>query len=190
MKESTREKIIDGARKVIWSSGINNVTVEEICNEANVSKMTFYRAYENKFDVVKEILDAGYKDLAENYEKIFNKEIPFNEKIMEIVYYNLKANEGISAELVRDIIQQDNPAIKDYMREKNEFYKSLVLKYVIMEQKKGNFREDVKLEFISFFIDHISELLLDERLTSIYESTDELSNQLLKMFYYGVMKRS
>ena len=183
MKESTREKIVEAARRVIWKRGINDINVEDICKEGSISKMTFYRAYESKYDVLKEIL-------AENYDKIFNKEIPFFEKIMEIVYYNLKATEGISKELIRDIVKQENPIIKDYMREKNEFYKNVMLKYIIIEQKKGNFREDVKLEFISFYLDHINELILDDRLSDVYESTDELINQLLKMFYFGVLRRS
>jgi hypothetical protein len=80
--------------------------------------------------------------------------------------------------------------MKDYMREKVVFHRDLSLKYIVLEQKKGNFRADVKLEFISFFLEHINELILDERLNGIYESTDELANQLTKMFYFGILRRS
>ncbi|PKL80732.1 MAG: hypothetical protein CVV25_03250 [Ignavibacteriae bacterium HGW-Ignavibacteriae-4] len=190
MKEATHQKLLDATRKLIWKQGVNKTTVDHICDEAGLSKMTFYRAYENKFDIIKEILDENYKDLEENYKKIFSKNIPFIEKIMELIYYNMEANKEISPDLVRDILKQENPMMKDYMRGKVDFYREISLKYIVLEQKKGNFRDDVKIEFISFFIDHINELILDERLNNVYESTDELANQLTKMFYFGILRRN
>jgi len=71
MKESTHQKLLDATRKLIWKQGVNKTTVDHICDEAGLSKMTFYRAYENKFDIFKEILDENYKDLGEAYERIF-----------------------------------------------------------------------------------------------------------------------
>ncbi|MER3329088.1 MAG: TetR/AcrR family transcriptional regulator, partial [Candidatus Kapaibacterium sp.] len=170
--------------------GVNKTTVDHICEEAGLSKMTFYRAYENKFDIVKEILDENYQGLEVAYKEIFTKNIPFIEKIMELIYFNMESVKEISPDLIRDIVKQDNPQMKDYMRSKVEFHRDLSLKYIIIEQKKGNFRDDVKLEFISFFLEHINELILDDRLNSIYESTDELANQLTKMFYFGILRRN
>lgn len=190
MKESTHQKLLSATRKLIWEQGVNKTTVEHICEEAGLSKMTFYRAYENKFDIIKEILDEFYNDLELSFQKIFEKNIPFIEKIMELMYHNMESIKEISPDLIRDIIKQDNPQIKDYMRSKVEFHRDLSLKYIIIEQKKGNFRDDVEIEFISFFLEHINELILDERLNEIYKSTDELANQLTKMFYFGILRRN
>ncbi len=190
MKEATHKKLLEATRKLIWKQGVNKTTVDHICEAADLSKMTFYRAYENKFDIIKEILDENYAKMAIDYEQIFSKNIPFIEKIMEIIYHNMESVKEISPELIRDIIRQDNPQMKEYMREKVESHRDLSMKYIIIEQKKGNFRDDVKLEFISFFLEHINELILDDRLNSIYESTDELANQLTKMFYFGILRRN
>lgn len=190
MKDSTRQKLLDATKTMIWKQGINATTVDHICKESGVSKMTFYRAYENKYDIIKEILDSNYQELAVTYDVIFNKNIPFVEKIMEVIYYNNSINKGISVELLRDIVSQEHPAMKEYMQEKKDFYNNIVLKFVKIEQEKGNFRNDLNLEIVSFFIEHINELALEPRLNSIFESTDELMNQLTKMFYFGVLKRS
>lgn len=189
MKEATHKRLLDATKSLIWKQGVNKTTVDQICEDAGLSKMTFYRAYENKFDIVKEILDANYSKMEEAYDRIFSKNIPFIEKIMELIYYNMESTKEISPDLIRDIVMQDNPQMKDYMREKVEFHRDISMKYIIIEQKKGNFRADVKLEFISFFLDHVNELILDERLSGIYESTDELANQLTKMFYFGILRR-
>ena len=190
MKESTHKKLFDATRKIIWKNGINNTSVDQICEEAGLSKMTFYRAYENKFDIIKEILDENYEKVGKIYDEIFNKNIPFIEKIMEIIYYNTESVKEISPDLIRDIVKQDNPQMKEYLNGKNQYYRDLILKYVAIEQKKGNFRDDVKIEFISFFLEHINELSLNQRLQQIYESTDELVNQLTKMFYFGILRRN
>lgn len=189
MKKSTEKKLLDATRSLIWKQGVNKTTVDEICTLAKVSKMTFYRAFENKFDIVKIVLDTNYEDFEKAYDEIFEKNIPFIEKISEIIYYNLQSVKEISPELIRDIVNQENPKLKEYMDDKVKFHRDLTLKYIVLEQKKGNFRDDVKLEFISFFLEHINELIFDKRLTAIYESTDELVNQLTKMFYFGVIRR-
>ncbi len=190
MKDATHKKLLEATRKLIWKQGVNKTTVDHICEAAGLSKMTFYRAYENKFDIIKEILDENYAGLEVAYNEIFTKNIPFIEKIMELIYFNMESVKEISPDLIRDIVKQDNPQMKDYMRSKVEFHRDLSLKYIILEQKKGNFRDDVKLEFISFFLEHINELILYDRLNNIYESTDELVNQLTKMFYFGILRRN
>lgn len=174
---------------MMWKQGINATTVDHICKESGVSKMTFYRAYENKYDIIKEILDANYQDLAVSYDVIFNKNIPFIEKIMEIIYYNNNMNKSASQELIRDIVSQHHPAMKEYMLEKKEFYNGIVLNYIKIEQEKGNFRSDVSMDLVAFYIDLINELAIDPRLQDMYESTAELMNQLTKMFYFGILKR-
>lgn len=111
--------MLDATRKIIWKNGINNTSVDQICEEAGLSKMTFYRAYENKFDIIKEILDENYEKVGKIYDEIFNKNIPFIEKIMEIIYYNTESVKEISPDLIRDIVKQDNPQMKEYS---NVFY--------------------------------------------------------------------
>ena len=44
------------AKTLFWKYGMARVTVEEICREAGVSKMTFYRNFKNKNEVAKQVL--------------------------------------------------------------------------------------------------------------------------------------
>lgn len=189
MKITTAQKLLIATKAVMLRQGINATTVDDICKEANVSKMTFYRAYENKYDIIKEIIDENYRDLASSYDAIFDKNIPFVEKIMEIIYYNYKMNEGASQELINDIVNQQHPAMKDFMQEKKDFYNSIVLKYVKIEQEKGNFRSDLNLDLVSFYIEHINELVVEPKLQDKFKNSAELINQLTKMLYFGILSR-
>jgi len=57
------------------------------------------------------------------------------------------------------------------------------------EQSKGNIRADVDIEFLNFFRNNIIEMLFNPKLQKIYPDTEELIIQLIKMFYFGAVKR-
>ena len=57
-----RELILKIAKKLFWKFGFKRVTIEEVCKEAAVSKMTFYKHFPNKMAVVKTLLQEVFQD--------------------------------------------------------------------------------------------------------------------------------
>lgn len=51
-REATRGRLLDAARDVLASSGIQGATVEEICERAGFTRGAFYSNYESKDDLV------------------------------------------------------------------------------------------------------------------------------------------
>lgn len=51
-REATRERLLDAARDVLASSGIQGATVEEICDRAGFTRGAFYSNFETKDDLV------------------------------------------------------------------------------------------------------------------------------------------
>ena len=58
-----------------------------------------------------------------------------------------------------------------------------------LAQKKGDIRQDIKIEFILYFMNHMLEMLKDENYTKLYSSTQELAVELMNFFFYGIMPR-
>ena len=51
---TTNPKYLDifkTAKDLFWKYGIKRVSIEEICKEAKVSKMTFYKFFPNKIEL-------------------------------------------------------------------------------------------------------------------------------------------
>ncbi|MBN1927463.1 MAG: helix-turn-helix transcriptional regulator, partial [Prolixibacteraceae bacterium] len=46
-------QILQSAKKLFWKYGIRKVSIDEICREAGVSRMTFYRLFKNKIELAK-----------------------------------------------------------------------------------------------------------------------------------------
>ena len=47
------QAILDAAKSLFWKHGIRRVTIEEICEVAGVSKMTYYKYFSNKTAIAK-----------------------------------------------------------------------------------------------------------------------------------------
>ena len=63
--------ILLAAKELFWKFGFKRVSVEEVCKEAQVSKMTFYKHFKNKIELVKSL----YKLVSDEAMKKYNKEI-------------------------------------------------------------------------------------------------------------------
>jgi len=57
MSHPKRELVLKTGKELFWKFGFKRVTIEEVCKEAGISKMTFYKFFTNKIDLVKIIMN-------------------------------------------------------------------------------------------------------------------------------------
>jgi AcrR family transcriptional regulator len=57
---ATRQRILDGARRLLTKGTYSSVTMEEIAQEAGVSYQTVYAVFGNKLQLAKEVIEAGF----------------------------------------------------------------------------------------------------------------------------------
>ncbi|MBN2410872.1 helix-turn-helix transcriptional regulator, partial [candidate division KSB1 bacterium] len=62
------------AKELFFKYGIRRVTIEEICKKARVSKMTFYKFFQNKIELAIVMLKKLYDDAEEDLDKITNSD--------------------------------------------------------------------------------------------------------------------
>ncbi|MCK4464396.1 MAG: TetR/AcrR family transcriptional regulator, partial [Bacteroidales bacterium] len=74
------QQIITTAKNLFWKFGIKRVSIEEICREANVSKMTFYKHFSNKPELVKYIINKITSEALAKYKNIMSQDVSFSEK--------------------------------------------------------------------------------------------------------------
>ena len=59
----TRKRIVAAAKKLITENGFENVSIEEIAKEAEVSTGSFYTYFKNKEDVIEELNQLSFYHL-------------------------------------------------------------------------------------------------------------------------------
>lgn len=188
-KSKKYQQIKETARNLFMRYGINRISVGEICQTAGVSKMTFYKYFENKIDLATFILEEIIHEGEERYRKIMSQEIPYSEKAEEIIRMKLEQSKDVSQEMLGDLMQSSIPEVAEFLQKKKEENLKLILDDLVSAQKKGEIRKDINLDFILYLLNRMQEMVVDERLLNLYKSTQALTVELTNFFFYGILTK-
>jgi len=180
-------QIVSTSKSLFWKFGIKRVSIEEICQEANVSKMTFYKYFSNKNELVKHLLRKITEDALKDYNNIMNQEIPFKEKVKQSIQLKLDGTNELSQEFYEDLHKNADPEIMEFFNQIVHQNVQTIYKDYINAQKKGDIRKDIKPEFILYFLNHIYDMARDEQLIKLYESPGDLIMELTNFFFHGIL---
>jgi len=191
VKVESKSKIIllKTAKNLFWKHGIRRVTVEEICKEAGVSKMTFYRNFKNKDELVEAIIEQLLNEGQDAYDRIMNQDIPFHEKVEQLIQFKHKQVKGVSKEFIKDIYQSDNPKMVKQLEMGQQKMLKIMIKDFKKAQKEGAIRADLKMDFIVYMLNDINNKVMDPQLRKIYPSEEKLIMELIRYFFYGILTK-
>jgi len=182
-------QIREAGKELFWKFGIRRVSIEEVCRKAEVSKVTFYKYFENKNDLAIHLLDTIYTESLETYRELMGRDIPFEDKVRETIRMKMEGTQEISNEMIDDILGHPDEEIKNYYQSIATTVLQEVVRWYAEAQKKGEVRQDIRVEFMMFFMNHMMELAQDERLLGIYGNSRDAIMELLNFFFYGIMPR-
>ena len=184
-----RKQIIQTAKDLFFKYGIKRVTVEEICKEANVSKMTFYKHFKNKNELVKTWITEMTDEALEKYITLMKRDIPFEEKVRETINMKLEGSDQMSQEFFSDYIPHADPELHDFIHQRMHEMMGLIINDYAEAQKRGDIRQDLKIEFILWYLNKMLDMMEDEALEKMYESPQDLIMEMVNFFFYGIMPR-
>jgi len=182
-------EIMIASKKLFWKFGFKRVTIEEVCREANVSKMTFYKHFKNKMELIKYLINHITDKAMKKYRDIMDSDIPFTEKVIKSLDLKMEQTQDMSNEFFDDYWRHADPEMLALLQQKrNEMMDSILNDYV-KAQKKGDIRKDVKPEFILYILNHLQEMVKDEQLEKIYNNPQDMIMEFTNFFFYGVLPR-
>jgi len=189
VKSKKHQQIIDTARDLFWHHGVRRVSVEEICQTAGVSKMTFYKYFKNKIDLILFILEKLYLEGIARYKGIMAQNIPYSEKIKEVIQMKLEITRDISQDMLKDWMQDSISEVAELMQRIQRENFQLFLDDMVAAQNKGEIRRDINPQFILYFLNKIREMAGDEQVINMYESTQALTAEMVNFFFYGILTK-
>ena len=189
LNEKYRE-IVNQGKILFWKHGIKKVTVEEICEKAGTSRVTFYKYFQNKeqlaYSILKSIIDGSFRE----YRDIMESDENFQVKVRQTIKFKMKYSSQMSHELLNDIMGGDFPDILKLITDAREKSFRMVQDDYSKAQKDGNIRKDVKIEFVLYFLNKMQEMISDPELEKVYPDTGELISELIRFFFYGLLPRN
>jgi AcrR family transcriptional regulator len=181
------QAILDAAKSLFWKHGIRRVTIEEICQVARVSKMTYYKYFSNKTAVAKYIIEELTESGLKTYKEILNSDISYDQKVKKMIETKLEYSNNISLELFYDLYKYRDEEIARTIEAIKVKMFDFYLEDFRNAQKSGNIRSDIKPEFILFFLNKITEMMTASELVSMYPDPKHLIAEIINLFFYGIM---
>ncbi|HAN79760.1 MAG TPA: hypothetical protein DCQ31_19365 [Bacteroidales bacterium] len=191
MKKIPKKKqhIIDAASPLFMKYGIKKVSIEEICTEAEVSKMTFYKYFENKTKLVLYLLNQIFDAAWHDFNHVMLQNISFPEKMKLHIQHKNDFAKNVSKEFFQDIYLSNETEIQDFLRINIEKSMLEIREIFTAAQKTGEIRADLNIDFLIYFLNKIQEMVSDKTLLEMHADVSDLTNNLVNMIFYGIMKK-
>lgn len=175
-----REQIIHTGERLFSRFGSRRVTVEELCREANVSKMTFYKYFPNKVELVRTIRDNWLDDGFRRFDEINAMDLSFPEKIDLMTQWKVEFAARVNAEFIRELVSND---------EAKEEFKRRYLGNLKRAQDEGDLRSDINLEFLWLILETLGVLVKDNIWKTVFSDISQYQEQLRTLIFYGLLAR-
>ncbi|HOP58949.1 MAG TPA: TetR/AcrR family transcriptional regulator [Bacteroidales bacterium] len=187
VKNKKREALLVSGKKLFWKHGFKRVTIDEICRDSGVSKMTFYRWFNNKTEFAKTIYENEIRHGIERFNEIMQKEdIPAAERFKAIITLKLEGTNDISREFLNDFYNSDKTELRLFVEELTSHSWQEIIKSFRIAQEKGWFRKNFKPEFILFITQYLIPMFNDKNLQNLYNTPQDMIMEFANFFTYGI----
>ena len=189
MSNPKRDLILETGKTLFWKFGYKRVTIEEICKEEGVSKMTFYKYFTNKIDLVKTIMDDILRVSLDKYKSIMASDRPYPDKVVELIHLKKDQIENMSSEFFKDYVQSGDPDLISYLEQLSGESMQMFLDDFRKAQDNGDIRQYLKIEFIMYVMNHLIEMASEDALLNIYDQPQDLVMEITNFLFYGILNR-
>jgi AcrR family transcriptional regulator len=181
-KEIVKSRIIQAAIKVFSKKGYQGSSIDEIAEEAGMSKSTLYTYFKSKLDILKVI--SAKQNIAEKFEKTFAG-YDYPEALEKFYTMMTEIQEGLKVpfELLTLSLYDENlrKIYKDGYNEKLDAFQI----FLQSQQEKGIIRNDVHANTLAQLLMALStdismQLIIGFNETLIHEKWTESYRSILK----------
>jgi AcrR family transcriptional regulator len=173
-------QIIQTAERLFSRFGARRITVEEICREADVSKMTFYKYFSNKVELVRTIRDKWEDEGFRRFDEINAMDLPFPEKIDLMTQWKVEFAQRVNADFIRELVSTDDVV---------ERFKRRYLGNISRAQEEGEIRSDIDPEFLWLVVEKLGEPFKDGSWKRVFSDPSQYQQQLRTLIWYGLLTR-
>jgi AcrR family transcriptional regulator len=187
MKHSKkREQLLLSARELFWKFGFRRVTIEEICDRAIVSKMTFYKFFPDKISIAKAVFQQEVETGMTRLREIMNSPSGPSDKVKAMMAMKSEATNSISREFLNDFHSSEKIELVGFVHGLTERTWKDAIEDFRKAQAAGVFRKDFKPEFLFLLSQKIAESLNDANLLALYATPHDLLVEMSRFFCYGI----
>ena len=178
--QKTRGQLVEAGKGLFFKYGLRRVTVEEICESAGVSKVTFYKYFRDKKQLAEEISDALVETGFAVFDEISARDVSYPEKVELMTRWRIEFFGRMSCEFIEEVL-----SLEDLRGEVRKRY----LANIVSAQEKGEIRRDLSPELIWLVSEKLTEIVKDGSWKTIFPEYGDFQKELRTMYFYGLLER-
>ncbi len=150
----TRKRIVAAAKKLITENGFENVSIEDIAKDAEVSTGSFYTYFKKKEDVVEELNQLNFYRLAEITNEMKDKNL--YDRLKSYCHEFLAEIERVGIEICRQWVRNNiTPVEMEISGKKTTKYNHdyLAMKSILEEGvRRGELSTDTPVDELALYL--------------------------------------
>lgn len=186
-RKSMTDRLVAAGKGLFFRYGIRRVSVDEICREAGVSKMSFYRHFRDKDELAMRVLGDHFKGRMAAFEKILAEDSSFVDRLRRVVALKAEGFKAASNELVREVMTDRVSPVGRFLGELLESQARRTREIFAGLQRRGDIRRDLRVEVILHVVEGIWRAFADEPLLELYNDKSMLYQELFQAVYHGIL---
>jgi AcrR family transcriptional regulator len=183
-----KKDILSTAQDLFQKFGIKRVSIEEICQTSAVSKMTFYKYFKNKNDLVRFLWEKAFEQGFETFDEIRAMHIPFEQKLQLVLKMKEETTAKISHQFALEYFYAI-PDLKDFFERLSRDSINRFLDFIREAQQKGEVRSEIHPEFLLAVINNLKLLIKDDTLVNNYTTYKDFVMEINNFIFYGILPK-
>jgi AcrR family transcriptional regulator len=180
-------ELIISATKLFHRYGFGKVSVEELCRHAKVSKVTFYRYYKGKDELILQILRLLFDDVSARVREVLDSEIDLKLKFDRVAMIKQEFTRVLGDEIVGALFSYHG--IQEYFRELSRQSMEDFKTFLYREQASGRINPKLNIEMLLVLMGGINSMIAEHKMEAIGANYAELVAQINEILVYGLFSR-
>ncbi len=159
MRSTSKNIILERSANMFFTYGIKHITMDDIAKKCGVSKKTIYKYFENKDDLLHQVIELQLKELKEEISK--NKQVSEN-ALKELILFFEYINEisfKTSISFGKELKKYYPTIFLEIIKHKNAIITSFFTENISKGKEEGFYKMDINTAEICESFNDISKII-------------------------------
>jgi AcrR family transcriptional regulator len=181
--------LVETALSLFMRYGMKRVSIGEVCEQADVSKFTFYKYFTDKVELARAVITLLSDRVGARIDEIVAMSVPLADKVALLVEQRVRMSREWSPELIHDIYHAE-PELAELAQRGAQENRDRYVAFVRSAQATGEMRPDVHPDVLLAILDKLYELGKDDALVQRAGGYERLTRSINNVVYYGLLSRT
>ncbi|KAA5523109.1 MULTISPECIES: TetR/AcrR family transcriptional regulator [Haemophilus] len=176
------------ATELFYQQGWKLTSIAEICRVAGVSRVTFYKYFPTKQDLVKSIFEEQKNNMRQEFDRLLATKADLATVIQQILTMQQESMATLySAAVLHDLNHDKDETLQDFFRQMVQEKYHYMHYFFSTLQKRKSIRNDFPVILIDVLIQKMDEMIHSSVLQKHYAGKEQqLFKDVLQLFLHGL----